>query len=349
MKIDIPWINTVVRDRVNRGNDGTFDFLVDGLTPDEETGNPPLQKRFFGNFETVAKLGSALAPISNWLADTTVSRRAMDRFLGIDTRRNLPVFQRETLVEWFADRDSTVKNPRRRAVLYPDLYTNYVQVERGKAAVRVLEALDVDVRVPQAPSSGRAPLSQGMVATARSYAEQVVDALDPFITDGRDIVVIEPSDLAMFEREYKRLLDQTAQERLTNESYEIMEYLFGLLENGADTAALREGDGEQIAYHSHCQQRTLGLERHTVAVLEHCGFNVRTSEVECCGMAGSFGYKSEYYEVSMAVGDDLRRQFTDADAKDRTIVASGTSCLEQLDSLLERRPTHPVEILTVFR
>jgi len=342
--IDIPWINTVVRDRINGEKEGQFDFLVDGLTPDEEEGSPSLQKRFFGNFETVAKLGSITAPLSNWLADTAVSRQAMERVLGVDARRDLPQFQRETLVEWFADRDTTVTDPDRRAVLYPDLYTNHVQVERGKAAVRVLEALGVDVIVPPVASSGRAPLSQGMISTARDHAERVERALAPHIADGRDVVVVEPSDLAMFHREYERLLDDGA-DRLAANSYEVMEYVYGLLENGASVADLAPSGDDEIAYHSHCQQRTLGLEGHTVAVLERAGFDVRTSDVECCGMAGSFGYKTDYYDVSVAVGEDLRDQFTDDDAADRTVVASGTSCLDQLDDLLERPTQHPVELL----
>ena len=345
VKIDIPWINTVVRDRINGEKEGQFDFLVDGLTPDEEDTSPSLQKRFFGNFETVAKVGSALAPASNWLANTTVSRQAMQRVLGVDARRELPKFSRETLVEWFADRETAVRNPDRRAVLYPDLYTNHVQVERGKAAVRVLEALNIDVVVPKVASSGRAPLSQGMVSTARDHAERVSAALLPHIEDGRDVVVIEPSDLAMFHREYERLLDQSTHESLAGNSYEVMEYVYGLLENGASVDILTPAMGERVAYHSHCQQRTLGLEGHTTAVLERCGYDVLTSDVECCGMAGSFGYKSDYYDVSVAVGNDLRDQFTDADASDRTVVASGTSCLEQLDDLLERPTRHPIQLL----
>jgi len=345
--IDIPWINTVVRDRINRqkGDDDRFDFLVDGLTPDEESESPPLQKRFFGNFETAAKLGSATAPLSNWMANTGVARQAMQRVLGIDPRREIPRFQRETLVEWAADREVTVTDPERSVVLYPDLYTNHVQVERGKAAVRVLEALGVDVVVPQAPSSGRAPLSQGMVTTARDHAERVADRLLPYVESGRDVVVVEPSDLAMFHREYGRLLDDDPYEQLAVNSYEVLEFVYGLLENGASTEDLRDGAGERVAYHSHCQQRTLGLEDHTVAVLERCGFDVATSDVECCGMAGSFGYKSDYYELSVAVGDELAGQFTTDDTVDRTVVASGTSCLEQLDHLLDRPSTHPVELL----
>jgi iron-sulfur cluster protein len=352
--IDIPWINTVVRDRINRegGGDDRFDFLVDGLTPDEEDEGAPLGKRFFGNFETAARLGSATAPLSNWVANTGPARLAMQRVLGIDARRDLPEFARETLVDWFAERDAVgdpagddTESPARRVVLYPDLYTNHVQVERGKAAVRVLEALGVDVVVPSVASSGRAPLSQGMVSTARNHAERVADELDPYLADGRDVVVVEPSDHAMFQREYERLLDTETYDRLAANSYEVLEYVYGLVENGASTEALRNGAGERVAYHSHCQQRTLGLAAHTAAVLEGCGFDVTTSDVECCGMAGSFGYKADYYEVSVAVGAELADQFTTPDTGDRTVVASGTSCLEQLDHLLDRPATHPVELL----
>ena len=185
-----------------------------------------------------------------------------------------------------------------------------------------------------------------MVATARDHARRVSDGLEPHLNDGRDVVVVEPSDLAMFQSEYERLLDEADHARLADNSYEIMEYVYGLLDNGAPKSSLATGDDRRVAYHSHCQQRTLGLAEHTVAVLEDCGFDVVTSNVECCGMAGSFGYKSDYYEVSMAVGEELRDQFTADDTGDRTVVASGTSCLEQLDDLLERPTRHPVQLLS---
>ncbi|PSQ49008.1 (4Fe-4S)-binding protein [Halobacteriales archaeon SW_12_67_38] len=335
VKIDIPWINEVVRDRVNRGvGDASdagdapeFDFLVEGLTPDEEPGGLTPRKRFFGNFPTLAKLGSATAPVSNWLAGTGPSR-------AFESRGGSRVSATD------ADRE---------AVLYPDVYTNHVHTERGRAAVRVLEALGVTVRVPEVASSGRAPLSQGMLATAERHAHDAYADLAEHIDAGRDVVVIEPSDLAMFAREYGKFLPETSAERMAESSYEVIEYVHGLLENGAERAALRRGDGERVAYHSHCQQRTLGLEAHTVAVLEECEYDVLTSETECCGMAGSFGYKREYYELSMDVGSDLEAQFTTDDARDRTVVASGTSCREQLDSLLERPSRHPVQLLDPAR
>jgi Fe-S oxidoreductase len=338
----------VVRDRINRGTDHEFDWLVDGLTPDAEDEGVSLQKRFFGNFSAVAKVGSALAPVSNWAASLDVSRRLLESAIGVDARRDLPSFERETFVEWFTSRGPGVaeSDASREAVVYPDVYTNHVQVERGKATVRALEALGVHVRVPDVPSSGRAPLSQGMIATAEEKAHAVYGALAEEIDAGRDIVVVEPSDLAMFDREYEKFLAPESQRRLSEASYEVMEYVYGLLENGADAGALetpRESEG--VAYHSHCQQRTLGLNGYTETVLGDLGYDVVTSDVECCGMAGSFGYKSEYYDLSMDVGDDLRSQFSTPETRERTVVASGTSCLEQLDSMLARPSQHPVELV----
>jgi len=351
VKIDIPWINTVVRDRINReGDDGRFEFVYDELVPDEEPGGLEPQKRLFGNYETLAKLGSATAPLSNWTTKLGPVRSLMQRLVGVDSRRPLPEFQRQTLVDWFADRGPRVSaaDADREVVLYPDVYTNYIDVDRGKAAVRVLEALDVHVRIPSAPGSGRAPLSQGMIGTADEKASRVYASLAEHLDADRDVVVIEPSDLAMFRSEYEKFLPEDSYERLRDGSYEVLEYVYGLLDNGADTDRLRTGGGDrapEIAYHSHCQQRTLGLDRYTRAVFEDLGYDVLESDVECCGMAGSFGYKEQYYELSMDVGDRLADQFTTPETNDRLVVASGTSCEDQLEDLLAREAVHPVEVL----
>ncbi|MFC4549760.1 (4Fe-4S)-binding protein, partial [Halorussus sp. GCM10023401] len=208
------------------------------------------------------------------------------------------------------------------------------------------------VRVPDLPASGRAPLSQGMVATAEARASAVADALAPHLDAGRDVVVVEPSDLAMFRADYRNLLPESTADRVAEASYELFEYVYGLLENGADPGALRSADPDasrgagdassnRVAYHAHCQQRTLGLERYTTAVLERLSYDVVTSDVECCGMAGSFGYKLEYYELSLDVGEDLREGF----AGEETVLASGTSCCEQLTALRDDETRHPVEFV----
>ena len=353
--IDIPWINTAVRDRINRGeaDASQLDWAFEELVPDEEPGGLDLATRLVGNYATLAKWGHRTAPIANRLANAGPVRAIAERVAGIDRRRDLPEFASESLVDWFEARGGPAvpaAEATREAVVYPDTATNYVDVERGKATVRALEALGVRVRVPDLPGSGRPPLSQGMIATAESAAEDVYAGLASHVDAGRDVVVIEPSDLATFRREYERFLPEESHERLADASYDPMEYVFGLLEGGADPAALRapaEGtgpvaSGKRIAYHPHCQARTIGVGEYATAVFERLGYDVRVSETECCGMAGSFGYKADYYELSMDVGEPLREQFGDTD---RTVVAAGTSCTEQLDALLDAAPTHPIEVI----
>ena len=345
VNIDIPWINTVVRNRINTEQEPNLGFLVDGLMPDTEPSGPGLQKRLFGNFELLAKMGSTFAPLSNWVANSPPVSKLLERVAGVDQRRDLPAFARPTLVKWFDARDRIPPaDPDRKVVLYPDLYTNYMMVDRGKAAVRALEALGVEVVVPPTSGAGRAPLSQGMIDTARTKAERVADQLGPYVEAGYDIVVIEPSDLAMFREDYARLLPETTAEPLKEHSYEILEYIYGLLANGADPSELDGGaGGATVAYHAHCQQRTMGLESYSLAVMEQCGYDVTTSDVECCGMAGSFGYKQQYYELAMDVGSNLETQLRAA-ACDH-VVASGTSCTDQIGDLLGEEPMHVVELI----
>jgi Fe-S oxidoreductase len=146
----------------------------------------------------------------------------------------------------------------------------------------------------------------------------------------------------MFREDYEHLLPAPSFERLAANSYGVLEYVYGLIENGADAGALADGDGP-VAYHSHCQGRTLGLDEYAAATLERLGYEVRSSDVPCCGMAGSFGYKSEYYEVSMDVGEQLREDLGSVDGE--RLVADGTSCSDQLGALYEREAPHPVELV----
>jgi iron-sulfur cluster protein len=342
--IDISWINTVVRNRLNRDVDpDTLEYLVEGLQPDEETDGLDRQKWLFGNIETFAKVGSRVPRLANAATGSGLGKRVLSSVFGVDTEREFPALASETLREWYGERGPQVDDPERDVVLYPDLYTDYFDPDRGKAAVRTLEALDVRVHIPEVAESGRAPLSQGMIETAREQAESVHGTLVTHIDQGRDVVVVEPSDAAMFRNDYEKLLPEQSAARLADSTYEICEFVYGLVENGQDIDALSTAEGVSLAYHSHCQQRTLDLEDYTTELLDRAGYDVRTSDVECCGMAGSFGYKEEYADISKAVGDHLKEDLGDVDGE--RIAASGTSCQAQLDYLYDRPVPHPVELL----
>ncbi|WP_101297209.1 FAD-binding and (Fe-S)-binding domain-containing protein [Halegenticoccus soli] len=169
-----------------------------------------LRDHLFANVESLSALGSRFAPVSNWAAKLPGARTVMEKTVGIARDRTLPTFRGESFVDWFEARGgSTVpeSGAARKALLFPDTYTNYNHPEAGKAAVRALEAADVRVAVPEGVGgSGRPPLSKGFVGRARAEAERNVAALAPKVREGWDVVVVEPSDAVMFQSDYLDLL-----------------------------------------------------------------------------------------------------------------------------------------------
>ncbi len=356
VRIDIPWLNENLRERLNRvdGPSAMSGLLAAISSAERNDSKTSAARIFFGNYHFFAKWGTRLAPLSNAIAGTKLGRITMERWLGIDRRRALPPFSRRTLVGAARELKSvTSKHPQAKAVLFADVYTNYGLVERGVAAIRLLRALNVDLVVSEAIPEGRAALSQGMIATAKKQAMRAAAAVEAHIAQGRDILVLEPSALAMFRRDFRHLLNDKEQfERICARTFEPVEFVAKLLEKSGRKAAeifdvSRSSVRPRIFFHAHCQQRTIGCAAPSEALLREIGFDVATSSVECCGMAGSFGYKKDYYDVSMAVAADIFQQVAAAekDGGKRALVASGTSCTEQLRGGLDRPVTHPVELL----
>ena len=342
--IDIAWLNTVVQRRLRRSGDagGLASRIGAVRHSTQHSDGVDWRAWLFGHVDTLARLGSISPRLANTVLTAAPTKRLLASVLGIDISRVCPTLAPETLQEWHTARDPAVVAPTREVVLYPDLYTDHFDPARGKAAVRALEALGVRVHVPAVPESGRAPLSQGLIETARSRAGRVHDRLAPAVESGHDIVIIEPSDAAMVRDVYARLLPAAAAERLAEHSYELFEYVYGLTESGAELPSASTVDGTPVAYYSHCQQRTLGVAEYTDAVLSAAGYEVRTVDVECCGMAGSFGYKQEYADVADAAGAHLRETLGTVEGE---LAASGTSCADQLADLYDRQVPHPIELL----
>jgi len=220
-------------------------------------------------------------------------------------------------------------------------------------ALRLLRAVGVDVALSACIPDGRAAMSQGMIDTARSQALAMAAMLQPYLDAGRKIVVIEPSVLAMLRFDFKHLLDDpTAIAAFAANSFDPLQAVWDIArESGIEVAKLfpaaQSRFGTRLFYHPHCQQKTCNAASQTIDLLRAAGFDVVTSSVECCGMAGSFGYKHDYYELSMAVGADLFAQVLRAEAEGgpRVLVASGISCHEQLMAGLARTVLHPAELL----
>jgi iron-sulfur cluster protein len=362
VRIEIPWLNTNLRQRLSAkeasGSSRLRDALLPGMSGDDRGAS--LQKVFFGRYDLVGKWGARTASLTNWVSRWLVMRAALEKVFGLDQRRALPPFASETLVQ-AARKLARAANlgkkgePQGKAVLFADVFTNYGSPQRGLAALQVLRALGVDVVVSESLADGRAALSQGLIATAAQQAEKTAALLCRYLDEGREVIVVEPSVLTMYRLDYHHLLEsargQERLERLRAGCYDAAEYVWKILrERHLDAAQVfsvaRSPFGLRVFYHAHCQQETIGCAAPTETLLRAAGFDVATSEVECCGMAGSFGYKKDFYELSMAVGEDLFEQVRKADAEgERLLIASGTSCQEQLQAGLGRPVLHPMELL----
>ena len=318
-----------------------------------------LRERAFANVDALSALGSATAPVSNWLPKLPGARVAMEKALGIARERSLPTFRRETLRDWFAERGGPAvpeSEAERKAVLLPDTFTNYSYPERGKAAVRVLEAAGVRVDLAARTDSGRPAHSKGFLDAAREAASDTVAELAPRVEEGWDVVVVEPSDAVMLQLDYLDLLsgneprsasgsasgdDPRADvETLAANAYGVCEYLDAFrLDDAIDADA-----SGALTYHGHCHQKATKKDHHAVGVLRRAGYEVDPLDSTCCGMAGSFGYEAEHYSMSQAIGSLLFDQVEESDGE--AVVAPGASCRTQLkDRDGGEEPAHPVETL----
>lgn len=227
---------------------------------------------------------------------------------GIAGDRTLPEIQSTTFQSWFQNRGgSTVSRAEssRSAILVPDPYTNHIYTDRGKAAVKVLEAAGVHVAVSTTVTdSGRAAYSKALIETARKTARENVGVLAPKVRAGWDILSVEPSASVMFREDYHDLLTGQNVQRVADTTYSVFEYLdaYGLDEN----LDVRDSDAT-LSYHGNCIHKGTGRDTHVTEVLERLGFTVDDLDSTCCGMAGSFGYEAEHYSMSTSLMSLFRR------------------------------------------
>jgi FAD/FMN-containing dehydrogenase/Fe-S oxidoreductase len=313
-----------------------------------------LRDRLFANFDTAARLGSALAPLSNAAAAVPGARWLLEGALGIDPDRPLPTFHRTTFRDWFEDRGSSVisterasaatgDGPRGRVALYADTITNHCNPAAGKAAVEVLESAGIAVTVPGGVGdTGRPAFSKGFLDTARDTARENLEVLGPLVDDGYDIVVVEPSDAVMLQSDYLDLISDETAARVAANSYGICEYIDAF---GLDEELSFSVDAEPLAYHGHCHQKATKKDHHAVGVLRRAGYAIEPLDSGCCGMAGSFGYETEHASMSDAIARILYGQIENSDA-DR-VVAPGASCRTQLHNRngVSEEPPTPIELV----
>ncbi|HSR85534.1 MAG TPA: FAD-linked oxidase C-terminal domain-containing protein [Streptosporangiaceae bacterium] len=310
----------------------------------------PLRSRLFGSIRALNRLGSAAYPVSNLLATVRPLRLAAQRWPGVSASRPLPAFARQNLRSWFRRRPRPGEVPAAAGelVFLADSFTTFTDVSAGRADIELLEWAGWRVRLEDAGCCGRSSLSKGLVDQARRMATGMTARLADAATRGVPIVAAEPSCLLTLRDEYLALLDGDPQAQSVAAATRLPEELImAAIDSGRVVIpGPVPGGGQRILLHGHCHQKALAGMAATVAMLRAIpGAEVIELDAGCCGMAGSFGFETEHYDLSMRIGELRLFPAIREQPESTVIAATGVSCRQQIEHGTGRRASHPLEIV----
>jgi len=304
----------------------------------------PRRARFFAAAARSARRYSGfVAPLVNKISAKTSVRRSLDSFYGISHKRTLPPFAKRPFTRWFRRRTKPDSSPSGRVVLFNDTFNTYHYPDVAIAATRVLEACGFEVVLPGHRCCGRPAISKGLVKLARKYASDTLDRLVPFAREGLPIIGLEPSCILSFDDEYHSLLPGDARVPLVAERAILFDDFIAAL----DPAILPDMTGfGEVLLHGHCHQKAaVGTSGTHGALTAVDGCSVNEIDSGCCGMAGSFGFEKEHYDISMQIGKQRLFPAVKGTPRHTTIVAPGVSCRQQIEEGTGRKALHPAEVL----
>jgi Fe-S oxidoreductase len=261
----------------------------------------------------------------------------------------MPTLYKTTLKNWYKKRRRKSDIGSRKVYLFCDEFTNFNDTEIGIKAILLLEKIGYDVIIPKHIESGRTWLSKGFLRKAKEIANKNISLLHPIITVDSPLIGIEPSAILTFRDEYIDLADDNkleAAKELSKNVFMIDEFIAAEIEKGNISKELFTREKRQIKLHGHCQQKALSSVAASAKLLSLPeNYDVETIPSGCCGMAGSFGYEKEHYQLSMQIGELVLFPAVRNTNDNVIIAAPGTSCRHQVKDGTGRKAKHPVEIL----
>ncbi|NQZ75958.1 MAG: FAD-binding protein, partial [Ekhidna sp.] len=264
-----------------------------------------------------------------------LTRNLSKPLLGFASKRSIPKMANQTLKRWFEKKFRSLQRaPKRSVYFFFDEFTNYLDVEIGKKAIMLLDRLGYEVIAADHVASGRPYLSKGMLEEAKELAKTNVNLFSTLLKDDSFLVGIEPSAILTFRDEYPDLLrgkEKDLAHEVASKTFTIEEFLARELDAGTLKGEDFSRDKKEVLVHGHCHQKALSSMTPTMKILKAAeNFTVRMIPSGCCGMAGSFGYEKEHYDVSMKVGELVLFPKVRQAEKGTIILASGTSCRHQI-------------------
>lgn len=311
----------------------------------------PFRSKLVANFSALSRLGSIVPGLYNFAVANKLIGGTIKKIAGFAPDRSMPTLYRTTLKSWYRKhrQQNTAPSTGKKVYLFCDEFTDYNDSEIGITAILLLEKLGYEVIIPQHIESGRSSLSKGLLRKAKQIANRNIRLLHEVITPETPMIGVEPSAILTFRDEYIDLADDDlfdAAKLLAQSVFTIEEFLAAEIDKGNITAPMFTSEAKKIVLHGHCQQKALSSLAHSVKALSlPVNYAVQTIPSGCCGMAGSFGYEKEHYDVSMKIGELVLLPTVRKQEKDTLIAAAGTSCRHQIKDGAARKALHPVEIL----
>lgn len=307
----------------------------------------PLRSMFFGEARRLGALVHRFAGVVNAFNRTEVGKRVLHKVLRIAPQRGLPEYARRTFLDqWWNRPFVTAGDP---VLLFVDSFTNYHHPEVGVAAVQVLEAAGFRVQVdPRQVCCGRTMISKGLLARAKKVAGRNLEVLDGYAGSGTRIVGLEPSCLLALRDEYLDFFPGDPRAQRVAQSSRLIEELLTEGEAGQRPVDRLESAKREspIYLHGHCHAKSLVGSAPALEMLRAASRQVLEIDSGCCGMAGSFGYEAEHYDLSMQIGGlKLFPAVREAHAQGGAIAAPGFSCRSQIYDGTGVAARHPIEIL----
>ncbi len=302
-----------------------------------------LRNKLFANNAKMNKIGSIMPSLTNYMANLSVVKKKM----GIAEKREVPLLAKKTFRNWLREHANSNSNVIGKVVLFCDEFTNYYDVNVGIDAYELLTQLGYEVVIVDHEESGRAYISKGFLEEAKALANKNVNIFAPIISEDCQLIGIEPSAILTFRDEYIRLADdKAAAEKLSKNVLTIEEFFKQEIAAGKIHAGQFSDNEKEIKIHGHCHQKSLSTVDATFAMLNvPKNHSVTIYNSGCCGMAGSFGYEEEHYDISMQMGEDTLFPKIRNTESQVAISAAGTSCRHQIYDGTNRKAQHPVTIL----
>ncbi len=312
-----------------------------------------LRMKLIAGFSDIQKLATRFSRIYNYTVSKNFLSKPIKHFIGFAPKSSLPKVNKMTWSKWLssniAELNNNVKIPKGEIVLFVDEFTNYNEAFIGITACKLLSVLGYIILFYKNSESGRAKISKGFLKEAKTIASDNVKLLCSVVTNERPLIGIEPSAILTFKDEYPDLLRgdlKNSARELKENVFTIEEFLFKQMKNGQISQSLFSTESKVIHYHGHCQQKALvGTDAAKYILGFPENYSVEEINSGCCGMAGSFGYEKEHFELANKIGElKLFPAVRDSDPDDY-IVASGTSCRHHIKDNTKKVVLHPVEIL----